>query len=69
MGDSTSGMVGVDVGLNFGVVQKVNQLSDKTKVGQSVLFDTQKSVPFMIISGQTFYKVNEELITLTEPAP
>ncbi len=67
LSDSTTGMVGVSKALNFGTVQKVNQLSDKSVVGQSILFDISKAVPFMIVSGQTFYKVNEDLITLTEP--
>lgn len=64
---STTGMAGVDVALNFGTVQKVNQLSDRTRVGQSILFNPEQAIPFMIISGQTFYKVNEDLITLIEP--
>lgn len=64
---STTGMIGVDVALNFGTVQKVNQLTDRTRVGQSVLFNPDQAIPFMILSGITFYKVNEDLITLTEP--
>lgn len=67
LSSSTTGMVGVDKALNFGTVQKVNQLSDKTTIGQSVLFNPEQAIPFMIISGQIFYKVNEDLITLTEP--
>lgn len=66
---STTGMVGVDKALNFGTVQKVNQLTNKTTVGQSILFNTEQAVPFMIISGQVFYKVNEDLVTLTELMP
>ena len=69
LSDSTTGIVGVDIALNFGIVQKVNQLSNKTTVGQSVLFNPEQSVPFMIISGVKFYKVNEDLITLTEITP
>lgn len=63
---SSSGMVGTDKGLNFGIVQMVNQLSDKTTVGQSVLFNEERSIPFMIISGQTFYLVDEADITSSE---
>jgi len=69
LSDSYSGMVAVNDALNFGVVQVVNQLSDKTTVGQSVLFDVKQALPFMIISGQIFYKVNEDNITLTEVIP
>jgi len=69
LSDSYSGMVAVNDALNFGVVQVVNQLSDKTTVGQSVLFDVKQALPFMIISGQVFYKVNEDNITLTEVIP
>lgn len=52
--------------LNFGTVQAVNQLSDKTTVGQSVMFDAEKATQFMIISGQIFYLVNEDDIQFQE---
>lgn len=55
------------VAINFGTVQLVNQLSDKTTVGQSVWFDITKATPFMIISGTKFYKVQEQYITASEP--
>ncbi len=67
LSDSTLGIVSAGKALNFGSVQAVNELSDKTTVGQSVMFDISKATPFMIISGQIFYKVNEDDITLTEP--
>jgi len=54
------------VALNFGSVQLVNQLSDKTIVGQSVWFDIGKATPFMIISGTTFYRLNESDISARE---
>jgi len=69
LSDSYSGMVGSGVSLNFGTVQRVNQLSDKTTVGQSVLFDIKKATPFMIISGQTFYLVDEADISSSEVIP
>lgn len=67
LSDSTLGLVPVSDALNFGTVQMVNQLSNKTTVGQSVLFDIKTAIPFRIISGVVFYKVNENEITLTEP--
>jgi len=69
LSDSYSGMVGSGVSLNFGTVQRVNQLSDKTTVGQSVLFDIEKATPFMIISGKTFYLVDEADISSSEVIP
>jgi len=69
LSDSYSGMVATDVALNFGIVQRVNQLSDKVTVGQSVLFDKTKATPFMIISGQTFYLVDEADISSSEVIP
>lgn len=69
LSDSYSGMVGNGVSLNFGTVQRVNQLSDKTTVGQSVLFNIEKATPFMIISGQTFYLVDEADISSSEIIP
>lgn len=67
LSDSTLGLVAVDDALNFGTVQLVNQLSNKTTVGQSVLFDIKTATTFRVISGIVFYKVNENEITLTEP--
>lgn len=66
LSDSSLGIVGVNTGVNFGTVQLVNQLSDKTTVGQSVWFDITKATPFMVISGQVFYKVKETDITAAE---
>lgn len=45
--------------LNFGTVQAVNDLCDVTTVGSSIWFDVDKSTPFMIISGTTFYILDE----------
>lgn len=67
LSDSSLGIVGVDIGVNFGTVQLVNQLSDKTIVGQSVWFDKKKATAFMVISGVVFYKIKEDDITGTEP--
>lgn len=67
LSNSTLSIVPNDTAINFGTVQLVNQLSDKTTVGQSVWFDISKATPFMIISGQIFYKVNEQYITASEP--
>jgi hypothetical protein len=67
LSDSTLGIVPDGVALNFGTVQLVNQLSDKTTVGQSVWFDIKNATPFQVISGQTFYKVQEQYITASEP--
>lgn len=64
--DSNLGIVGVDTGINFGTVQSVNQLSDKTTVGQLVWFDIKKATAFMIISGQVFYKLRETDITAAD---
>lgn len=54
------------VALNFGSVQLVNDLSDRTVVGQSVWFDVGKAIPFMIISGITFYRLKEDDISAYE---
>lgn len=54
--------------LSFGSIQRVSDLSDYT-VGNVVMFDIKNATPFMIISGQTFYIVNEENIRFTEPTP
>lgn len=63
---SSLGIAATDTALNFGTVQLVNQLSDKTVVGQSVWFDIKNATPFMIISGQAFYKLNEKYIEAIE---
>lgn len=54
------------VALNFGTVQRVNNLCDITTVGSSVMFNEAKATPFMIISGQIFYLVNEDDISMIE---
>ncbi|MES2287382.1 MAG: hypothetical protein V4547_16940 [Bacteroidota bacterium] len=64
--DSTLGLAPNGVALNFGSVQAVNELSHKTSVGQSIMFDESKATPFMIISGTTFYLVKEDDITFYE---
>lgn len=66
LSDSTSGIVSAGVALNFGTVQKVNDLCDTTSVGALVLFDVSKAIPFMIISGTVFYTVNEQDISYSE---
>jgi hypothetical protein len=69
LSNSYSGMVGTDVAFNFGIVQRVNDLCDSTTVGASVNFDITKAKPFQIISGQTFYLVDEEDISSSEVIP
>lgn len=66
LSNSTQNIVGVDTGINFGTVQSVNDLCDTTTVGASIWFDVSKATPFMIISGQVFYKVKETDISATE---
>lgn len=60
--DSIVGLSANGVGLNFGVVQMVNDLCDVTTVGDSVWIDMTNAVPFMLISGQTYYMVDEKNI-------
>jgi len=67
LSDSTLGIVSAGKALSFGTVQSVNKLTDKTTVGQSVMFPVEQSTPFMIISGVVFYKVNEKDISFSEP--
>lgn len=64
---STLGIIPNGSALNFGSVQAVNQLSDKVTVGQSITFDVTKATPFQIISGTTFYLVQEADIQFNEP--
>lgn len=66
LSNSTQNIVGVDTGINFGTVQSVNDLCDTTTVGASIWFDVSKATPFMIISGQVFYKVKETDISASE---
>ena len=54
------------VALNFGSVQRVYDTSDKTTVGDSVLFNINKSTPFTIISGNVFYLIDETDIQFKE---
>lgn len=69
LSSSINGVTSSGVALNFGTVQKVNDLCDVTTVGASVQFDVNKAIPFMIISGQIFYRVNEKDISFTETTP
>ncbi len=56
--------------LNFGTVQMVNDLCDVATAGDSIWFDKSKSIPFMVISGQTYYMVDEQdIISGEEPPP
>lgn len=66
LSSSEQNIVPAGKALNFGLIQRVSQLTNKTTVGQSVWFDIEKAIPFMIISGQIFYKVNEDYITANE---
>mgnify|MGYP003431808671 FL=1 len=54
------------IALNFGSVQRVYETSDKTTVGDSVLFNINKSTPFTIISGNVFYLIDETDIQFKE---
>lgn len=65
---SLNGIVSNGKALNFGTVQAVNDLCDVTEIGGSVWFDEGKSTPFMIISGTTFYMVDEDDIISNETA-
>lgn len=66
--DSTLGITGVDSAINFGIVQYVSDLCDTVTVGASIWFNIKDAVAFMVISGQIFYKLNEQDITGTETA-
>jgi len=66
LSSSTLSIVPNGSALNFGSVQSVNQLSDKTTVGMSILFDINKATPFIIISGTTFYLVDEADVQFNE---
>ena len=67
LSSSTLGIIGVDKGMNFGTVQKINALCDTVTVGATVQFDISKAENFMIISGVKFYKLNEKDISFSEP--
>ena len=54
------------VALSFGTVQRVFETSDKTTVGDSVMFNIKSATPFMVISGNTFYLIKEDDIRFTE---
>lgn len=70
LSDSVYGLAATgEQALNFGSVQKVNQLTDAVTVGQIVLFDVTKATPFYIVSGVKFYMVDEDDISLTETPP
>lgn len=70
LSNSVLGLAANGQALNFGTVQAINDLCDTTSIGASVLFDITKALPFMIISGTTFYKVMEDDISFTEtPVP
>lgn len=66
LSDSTQGIVPNGVALNFGTIQSVNDLCDSVIVGDSVWFNIEDAIPFMIISGQTFYRIKEEKISAKE---
>lgn len=66
LSSSTLGLAPNGIALNFGTVQSVNDLCDVVAVGNSIWFDIKNAIPFMIISGQTFYKLREEYISAIE---
>lgn len=51
-----------DNALNFGYVQKINDLCDTVTVGQEILFNPSLATPFTIISGTIYYLVDENQI-------
>ena len=63
---STQNIVADGSALNFGTVQMVNDLCDVAVAGDSIWFDKSKATPFMVISGQTYYMVDEQDITSGE---
>ena len=67
--DSYAGVVGVDIALNFGIVQLTASGATDYIVGDSVGFKSDDAIAFMIISGQTFYKVNTDNIEFKEVIP
>jgi len=66
LSNSSLGVAEAGVALNFGIVQNVNDLCDTVAIGDSVWFDITNAVPFMIISGQKFYRVKETDISGVE---
>ena len=69
LSDSTQNIAAAGQALNFGTVQIVNDLCDVTEAGASVWFDVKKATPFLLISGRTYYMVDEEnIVSGEEPA-
>jgi hypothetical protein len=67
---STQNIVTDGSALNFGTVQMVNDLCDVATAGDSIWFDKSKAIPFMVISGQTYYMVDEQdIVSGEEPPP
>lgn len=63
---SAANVVSAGVALNFGSVQKINELTDNFVVGQSVMFNVNDGTPFSIISGTKFYLIDEKDAFFTE---
>lgn len=59
LSNSSLNIAAAGVALNFGTVQSVNDLCDTVSVGNSVWFDIGKAIPFMLISGQIYYRLKE----------
>ena len=66
LANSSLGIAPAGQAINFGIVQAINDLCDTTSVGSSVWFDVGKAIPFMIISGQIFYRLKESDIAASE---
>jgi co-chaperonin GroES (HSP10) len=64
---STLQLNATGVALNFGTVQSVNDLCDVASAGDSIWFNKDKAIPFMVISGRTYYLVDEQDIISSEP--
>lgn len=67
LSNSTQEILPADSGaINFGTVQAVNDLCDTVSVGALVWFDKSKSQGFVIVSGQVFYKIQEQFISAAD---
>ena len=66
--NSTLTIAAAGKALNFGTVQRVSDLCEVAEAGSSLWFDVNTATPFMIISGQTFYMIDEKDIIGSETA-
>lgn len=59
LSSSSLNIAAAGVALNFGTVQSINDLCDSVSVGNSIWFNIKDAIPFMLISGITYYRLNE----------